>query len=254
MHSESQRTLSWLLDSVRHLLVDRSGLHAQFSRLWERRETLGKLQMQRTDTDIMGRLSLCVARSNRPVIRRIILAALLACLLFAGQASAADELVPPFGFRWNDSMARVEAVLHGAKAKIVSREKKENREVWTVEGLIHPGLKRTVFTFRERALVAVELQYEYPDWSIERYNQRMGEIRKYFDEKYGIGKLVSRSRDHDTDVIQTLVGYQWMVPRADGSGTTMLELFYFSAEQGRVPVNGDRYPPVRIISVDYKTL
>jgi len=45
------------------------------------------------------------------------------------QARASDELVPPFGFRWNDSMARVEAVLHGAKAKLVSREKKENREV-----------------------------------------------------------------------------------------------------------------------------
>src|SRR5947207_4941570 len=129
-------------------------------------------------------------------------------LLCASRAHAVDELVPPFGFRWNDSMARVEAVLHGAKAKIVSREKKENREVWTVEGLIHPGLKRTVFTFKERALAAVELQYEYPEWSIERYNQRMGEIRKYFDEKYGTRKLVSRSRDHDTDVIQTLVGYQ----------------------------------------------
>ena len=72
----------------------------------------------------------------------------------------------------------------------------------------------------------MELQYEYPDWSIERYNQRMGEIRKYFDEKYGTGKLVSRSRDTDTDVIQTLVGYQWMV------GATMLELFYFSAQHG----------------------
>jgi hypothetical protein len=206
----------------------------------ERKETLGKLQMQRTDTHITGRLSLCIARWNRPIIRRIVLVALLVCFLSAQQAGAADELVPPFGFRWNDSMARVEAVLHGAKAKIVSREKKENREVWTVEGLIHPGLKRTVFTFKERALVAVELQYEYPDWTIERYNQRMGEIRKYFDEKYGIGKLVSRSRDHDTDVIQTLVGYQWMV------GTTMLELFYFSAQHDNLVY--------RTISVDYKTL
>src|SRR5436305_13283064 len=152
----------------------------------------------------------------------------------------AEELLPPFGFRWNDPMSRVEAVLKGAKATIVSREKKENREVWTVEGLIHPGLKRTVFTFKGRALVAVELQYEYPDWTIERYNQRMGEIRKYFDEKYGIGKLVSRSRDHDTDVIQTLVVYQWMV------GTTMLELFYFSAQHDNLVY--------RTISVDYKTL
>jgi hypothetical protein len=197
--------------------------------------------MQATDTDITGRVSMCVTRSNQSMIRRIVLIGVIVSFIFSVQrARAADELVPPFGFRWNDSMARVEAVLHGAKAKLVSREKKENREVWTVEGLIHPGLKRTVFTFKERALVAVELQYEYPDWSIERYNQRMGEIRKYFDEKYGTGKLVSRSRDHDTEVIQTLVGYQWMV------GTTMLELFYFSAQHDNLVY--------RTISVDYKAL
>jgi hypothetical protein len=197
--------------------------------------------MQATDTDITGRVSMCVTRSNQPMIRQSVLIGVIVSFIFSVQhARAADELVPPFGFRWNDSMARVEAVLHGAKAKLVSREKKENREVWTVEGLIHPGLKRTVFTFKERALVAVELQYEYPDWSIERYNQRMGEIRKYFDEKYGTGKLVSRSRDHDTEVIQTLVGYQWMV------GTTMLELFYFSAQHDNLVY--------RTISVDYKAL
>ena len=184
---------------------------------------------------------MCVTRPNQPTIRQFFLIGLIASFISLAQYSrAADELVPPFGFRWNDSMARVEAVLHGAKAKMVSREKKANREVWTVEGLIHPGLKRTVFTFKDRALVAVELQYEYPDWSIERYNQRMGEIRKYFDEKYGTGKLVSRSRDRDTEVIQTLVGYQWMV------GTTMLELFYFSAQHDNLIY--------RTISVDYKAL
>ncbi len=150
---------------------------------------------------------------------RILPTGLVAFCLAVSSARAAEELLPPFGFRWNDSMARVDAVLHGAKAKIVSREKKDNREVWTVEGLVHPGLRRTLFNFKARALLGVELQYEYPDWTIERYNQRMGEIRKYFDEKYGTGKLVSRSRDTDTDVIQTLVGYQWMV------GGTMLELF-----------------------------
>jgi hypothetical protein len=195
--------------------------------------------MQATDTDTTGRVSMCVTRSNQ-LMRQFFWIGLIASFIFSAQHARADELVPPFGFRWNDSMARVEAVLHGAKAKLVSREKKENREVWTVEGLIHPGLKRTVFTFKQRALVAVELQYEYPDWTIERYNQRMGEIRKYFDEKYGTGKLVSRSRDHDTEVIQTLVGYQWMV------GTTMLELFYFSAQHDNLVY--------RTISVDYKAL
>jgi hypothetical protein len=47
------------------------------------------------------------------------------CLfLSAARAYSVDELLPPFGFRWNDSMAHVEAVLHGAKAKISSREKR----------------------------------------------------------------------------------------------------------------------------------
>src|SRR5438046_10297120 len=185
--------------------------------------------MQATNTDTTRRVSTCVTRPNQPMIRQFFFIGLIAAFVFSAQhARAADELVPPFGFRWNDSMARVEAVLHGAKAKLVSREKKENREVWTVEGVIHPGLKRTRFTIQERALVAVELQYEYPDWSIERYNQRMGEIRKYFDEKYGTGKLVSRSRDTDTDVVQTLVGYQWMV------GVSMIELLYFFSYNGMV--------------------
>jgi hypothetical protein len=177
-------------------------------------------------------------------IRQIVPAGLIAFYLSMSCApkafGASEELLPPFGFRWNDSMARVDAVLHGAKAKIVSREKKENREIWAVEGLVHPGLKRTIFTFKERSLLEVELQYEYPDRTIEWYNQRMGEIRKYFDEKYGTGKLVSRSRDTDTDVIQTLVGYQWMV------GATMLELFYFSAQHDALVY--------RTISVDYKAL
>src|SRR6476660_4290036 len=114
--------------------------------------------MQATDTDTSGRVSMCVTRPAQPMIRQFCLIGVIVFLIFSAQhARATDELVPPFGFRWNDSMARVEAVLHGAKAKLVSREKKENREVWTVEGLIHPGLKRTVFTFKERALVAVEL-------------------------------------------------------------------------------------------------
>ena len=124
--------------------------------------------------------------------------------LFAGSMKA-DEIPPPFGFRWNDSATRVERALKGAKAKIVDRERNEGRETWTVEGLIHPGLKRTLFVFKDGLLVQVELQYEYPGWNLEHYNNRMGEVRRYFDGKYGTGRLISRSRDNDTDVIQTQV-------------------------------------------------
>jgi hypothetical protein len=138
---------------------------------------------------------------------------------------AADEIPPPFGFRWSDQQSRVERVLTGAKAKVVARDKSDAQEVLTVEGLIHPGLKRTLFTFKGGELTQVELQYEYPDWTLEHYNSRMGEIRRYFDGKYGTGRLISRSRDNETDVIQTLVGYQWVV------GKSALELFYFSAQK-----------------------
>jgi hypothetical protein len=155
-------------------------------------------------------------------------------------ASAVEDIPPPFGFHWNDSMTKLEQVLVGAKAKILTRERKEKREIWTVEGLVQPGLRRTLFIFRDGFLVEVELQYEYPDWTIERYNDRMGEIRRYFDAKFGTGKLVSRSRDTDSDVIQTLVGYQWIV------GGTMLELFYFSAQRDQLVF--------RSITVTYKAI
>src|SRR5581483_1950455 len=222
----------------RHSRFDRIGTCTQFFRL--QTATGVAIKMRATHTNMKNGQAICTLGRHNRAIRQILSTTIIALLLSAAQAYSVDELLPPFGFRWNDSMAHVEAVLHGAKAKITSREKKENRDVWTVEGLIHPGLKRTLFTFKQRALVAVELQYEYPDWSIERYNQRMGEIRKYFDEKYGTGKLVSRSRDTDTDVIQTLVGYQWMV------GATMLELFYFSAQHGPLLY--------RTITVDYKAM
>ncbi len=168
----------------------------------------------------------------------LILAVLFACV---GRAFAAEDIPPPFGFRWNDPSGKVEQVLTAAKAKIVTREQKEKqREVWTVEGLVQPGLKRTLFQFKEGFLVEVELQYEYDKWTIENYNNRMGEIRRYFDAKFGTGKLVSRTRDTDTDVIQTLVGYQWLV------GGTMLELFYFSAQREQLVY--------RTITVTYKAM
>ncbi len=170
---------------------------------------------------------------------RFLFAALLA-LLLPVCSSLAQEIPPPFGFRWSDTTARVEKVLKGAKAKTIGREKNGDAETWTVEGLIHPGLKRTLFTFKDGALKQIELQYEYPGWTLEHYNNRMGEIRRYFDGKYGTGRLISRSRDNDTDVIQTLVGYQWVV------GKSALELFYFSAQ---------KEPNVyRNITVTYKAL
>lgn len=174
------------------------------------------------------------------MMRRFILLFILSTLGGLLTATAGDDIPPPFGFRWNDSAARVEQILVVAKAKIVTREKKEKRDIWTVEGLVQPGLKRTLFEFKEGFLVEVELQYEYDQWTIEHYNNRMGDIRRYFDGKFGTGKLVSRTRDTDSDVVQTLVGYQWIV------GGTMLELFYFSAQREALVY--------RTITVKYKAI
>lgn len=173
------------------------------------------------------RFNSLIGSKNKKTSAYFCLLAILATLFISAlSAFAVDENIPPpFGFRWNDPTTKIEKTLLAAKGKIVAREQKEKRDVWTVEGLVQPGLRRTLFTFKEGFLAEVELQYEYPDWGIERYNDRMGEIRRYFDGKFGTGKLVSRSRDTDTDVIQTLVGYQWIV------GGTMLELFYFSAQR-----------------------
>lgn len=167
-------------------------------------------------------------------------AVFVALLLAATRTLAVDDIPPPFGFRWNDSSGKVEQVLVAAKAKIVARETKDKRDSWTVEGLVQPGLKRTLFKFKEGFLTEVELQYEYDKWTIENYNDRMGEIRRYFDAKFGTGKLVSRTRDTDSDVVQTLVGYQWIV------GGTMLELFYFSAQREALVY--------RTITVTYKAM
>jgi hypothetical protein len=176
-------------------------------------------------------------------MKRALLLAFTLLVVVPFHARAAEELTPPFGFRWSFPMSRVENVLNAAHARITNREKKDNRDVWTVEGLVHPGLKRTLFTFHNGVLAEVELQYEY-ERGIEWYNERIHEIRTYFDGKYGIGKLVARPRDprlnEETDVVQTLVGYQWPV------GSTMLELFYFSAQSGQ--------NVFRTISVHYRSL
>jgi hypothetical protein len=194
-----------------------------------------------------SRLQRAAVCNRRPITtavasrRSLVFCALLIFVFaFTSSARAAEDIPPPFGFHWNDSMTKLEQVLIGAKAKIVARDRKEKRDVWTVEGLVQPGLRRTLFTFRDGFLVEVELQYEYPDWTIERYNDRMGEIRRYFDAKFGTGKLVSRTRDTDSDVVQTLVGYQWIV------GGTMLELFYFSAQRDQLVF--------RSITVTYKAI
>src|SRR5437868_13439794 len=113
--------------------------------------------MRATHTKMGNLEANCTSNWNSRAIRRILSTGVIGLFLSTAQAYSVDELLPPFGFRWNDSMAHVAAVLHGAKAKITSREKRERRDVWTVQGLLHPGLTRRLFTCTQRSRVAVQL-------------------------------------------------------------------------------------------------
>ena len=55
-------------------------------------------------------------RKIKTLIGRVHFFAVALALIFsAGHARAAEDIPPPFGFKWNDSMTRIEQVLVGAK-------------------------------------------------------------------------------------------------------------------------------------------
>ena len=135
-----------------------------------------------------------------------------------------EDIPPPFGFRWNDPAAKVEQVLVAAKAKIVSRDKRKS-EVWTVEGLVQPGLKRTLLLSRKGFLVEVELQYEYDKWIDRKLQQPDGRNPALLRRQIRHRQTHLTHARHGFRRHADIVGYQWMV------GGTMLELFYFSAQR-----------------------
>jgi hypothetical protein len=63
----------------------------------------------------------------------------------------------------------------------------------------------------------------------------MGEVRRYFDSKYGTGPAhLALNATTTPKVIQTLVGYQWVI------GKSALELFYFSAQKSPTSIATSR--------------
>src|SRR5438034_5546741 len=115
-------------------------MRAQFSRPQSPTRIAQQIKMQPTPAEMTRSQANCVGNSNRPAMRRFLLSSLIAFFLSAPYAFPVDELVPPFGFRWNDSMRRVEDVFYGAKAKITARGRIQTREGWTVEGAVPAGM------------------------------------------------------------------------------------------------------------------
>lgn len=171
-------------------------------------------------------------------------AALAALLLLstAAPAVAVQQMRVPFNFQWGESAPRVEKSLTGIKARIVQRRTVQNRQVLVVEGIPQKNLFRALFYFSNDALNEIELQYGDKTWDSLRYAKFFDEVRRNVDGKYGIGRMVARdkSRDPSTDVVQTLIGYQWI------QGFMSLRLFLFTGEKG-----GQGF---RVLSLHYKEI
>jgi hypothetical protein len=135
-----------------------------------------------------------------------------------------EPIKPPFGLAWGETQERLERLLKSAKATIVERRIADGREVWDVEGIIQPGLRRTVFYFRTGSLVEVELQYQKDDWGREKYDDYMAEVRKKLDERFGAGQQIANKTEPNGEVTQTVVSWKW------NQNNSAIELVYFAAE------------------------
>jgi hypothetical protein len=200
------------------------------------------MDVERTPASLMISLRAAWLLLYTPLITTLFLTG--APMSYAQTATTTnEEIAPPFGLRWGETPDRLEKLLTGAKADIIERREVEGRIAWTVEGILQQGLKRTVFYFKNDALVEVELQYENPDWDTVKYDEFMGQVRRKVEAKFGTGRLIARSKAPEKtpagDVTQTVVGYKW----EKNSGT--IQLFYYSAESGQ-----ENY---RTVSVHYKT-
>jgi len=159
----------------------------------------------------------------------------------AQTSEAVHEIKPPFGLSWNETAERLERLLKGAKATIVTRRRTaDGREAWDVEGLVQTGLRRTVFYFKRMELVEVELQYQKDDWEEAKYDEFMGQVRRRIEQRYGAGQQIVRRTEPEGTVMQTMVGYQWNL------NNTAIDLFYYSAK--------DAKNVFRTLSVHYKTM
>jgi hypothetical protein len=139
-----------------------------------------------------------------------------------------DTVPLPFNLIWGDSQQRIASLFGGVGARITERKPSGQGEVWTVQGLIAPGLQASLFTFQQGVLAKVEFDYGDVSWDTAKYNEIMGQLRRRLEGLCGgPGEMVSRKTEQapDSKIKQSLMGYQWL------RGDTLVQLFYFSAEE-----------------------
>jgi len=152
-----------------------------------------------------------------------ILVAIL-CLV-AGEASAVQEMKPPFGMTWGASQKSVEKILLGTKVKIVGRKTLQGRTAVEVEGIPQQHLLKALFYFDSDALSEIELHYGCAEWDSARSNDFWDGAKNNIDSKYGVGRLVAHEKTRENDIKQSLTGYQW------AQAYMSLRLFLYTAEK-----------------------
>ena len=161
--------------------------------------------------------------------------------LAPAQVAKSKELKLPFNLRWGESAERIEKALTAAKARVVQRRAvRGGKEAWDIEGIAAdqmPGLKKSVFSFKQGLLVGIELQYSDEKWPDDQYGEMMSEFRKRINDRYGEGQLLARKTEELGEIRQTIVGHKWQV------ANTALKLVYFAAV--------DKKHALRTVSLHY---
>jgi len=151
------------------------------------------------------------------------------------QQTGASEIKVPYSMSWGDSIEKLRGMIAAVKAHENScTEKSPGKVVIEAEGLGigNPLLRRSLFTFRDGALVEVELQYTDAAWDGDKAVDFFDRTRRRIDERYGAGTLlVNKVRETPNgekipkDATYTLIIYNWIQP------IVSLELNFYSMEE-----------------------
>lgn len=165
---------------------------------------------------------------------------LILILLLPGfsAAWAEEEIRVPFNFQWGESAQRLEDSLTKVQARVVERKTVQNRNVLVVEGIPQKLLQRVLFYFDSDSLCEIELHYGDSSWDSLQYAQFFDQTRRNIDNRYGMGRVIARQKTREGEILQTLIGYQWV------QATTSLQLFLYTAEKGA--------ESIRVLSLHYK--
>lgn len=163
---------------------------------------------------------------------------LLAGFLAAASLPAVEEIKVPFNFQWGENAQRLEDSLKRVQARVVERKQVQNRQCLVVEGIPQKLLQRALFYFDNDSLNEIELHYGDPSWDATQYSNFFDQTRRNIETKYGIGRVIARQKTREGEVLQTVIGYQWV------QDVATLSLYYYTAEQG-----ADSY---RLLSLHYR--